>query len=119
MSAPIPNEAPAAGGDDKSFKEDQDVSSLCGFKVPSFSFSIGISIPPIAFPPPLPKFLPSLGISCPTSNPVDVVGDKPNGGGRVASFDPDPDDAFEQQSAADSPTNQSDESSAGPAVRGT
>jgi hypothetical protein len=61
------------------------------FKLPSFSF--GLIIPPFKFPPfdiPIPRF--KLALSCDLSNPIDVSVGLDFGGGRVATFDPNPDD---------------------------
>ncbi len=61
------------------------------FQIPKLGSFPKFALPPIpAFPkipiPPLP-----LTLSCKASDPVDVAGDAPYGGGRVAKSDPDPD----------------------------
>lgn len=82
-----------------SFSPGPPVAQLCGFKVPSFSFSFGFKLPPIAFPPkiPLPKI--GFGLNCQSNNPVNAANGQPNGGGRVATYDPDPDDVVNQQTS--------------------
>jgi hypothetical protein len=74
------------------FAEGPPVASLCGFTIPSFIPKIEIKIPKLSFPPPLPTFLFSfsLGLSCDTSNPLDVSASTPFGGGRQSNAAPDP-----------------------------
>lgn len=90
--APSPDDQDAASVD-AGFAAGPPVASLCGFALPSFipKLSIGIPIPSINFPPPLPKFSLSLGLNCDVNNPLDVAGGIGWGGGRKASFDRNPD----------------------------
>lgn len=74
-----------------SFEAGPPIGQLCGFKLPSFKFSLGFKVPSIKFPPPLPTFKPSLGINCSTTNPINVSAGLAWGGGRVATSDPDVD----------------------------
>lgn len=105
MSAPIPDQPPPAQqqatSDDSAFQAGPSAAQLCGFTVPTFRFSPSFKLPPIAFPPQLPPFLPSLGISCASSNPV-AVPDLPAGGGRKATYDANPDDAYDQDGTSGS-----------------
>lgn len=69
--------------------------SLCGFKLPGpIPLQVGFVIPPFSIP--LPSFLLSAGISCANlkkpGNPLDFAAGLGWGGGRVGTFDPDPDD---------------------------
>ena len=102
MSAPIPNEPSLADQQavttNSSFEPGPTLPDLCGFELPTFVFKISVNIPGIAFPPALPRFIPSLGIKCGDTNPIDVTKNVPYGGGRVATFDADPDDQFDQTS---------------------
>lgn len=66
------------------------VVSLCGFTLPSFVFSIKFNLPSI-FPLPLPSFHFSIGLNCSLTNPLDISGGVSFGGGRVPTYDPDPD----------------------------
>jgi hypothetical protein len=68
---------------------------FCGFSLPTASFSFGFVLPTISFPPELPDLRVSLGINCSLSNPVNISAGVPYGGGRVGSFDPDPDAALD------------------------
>jgi len=56
-----------------------------------------LNLPAIPFPPPLPFFSFSLSLNCDLNNPLSISGGLQWGGGRVASFDPDPDDVAIQQ----------------------
>ena len=102
MSAPIPNQPSLADQQalsaNASFAPGPTSPDLCGFELPTFVFRISVNIPGIAFPPALPRFIPSLGISCAAINPIDVSSGVPYGGGRVATFDANPDDQFDQTS---------------------
>lgn len=74
--------------------------SLCGYKLPGpLPLFIGFEIPTIDIP--LPEFLLALGISCanllPPGNPVDFAAGIGWGGGRVGTFDHDPDDPGEDE----------------------
>lgn len=60
-------------------------------KIPSLP-GLSISIPGISTPSLIPSFNPTLSISCQLNKPVDVSEGLSWGGGRVAEFDPDPDD---------------------------
>lgn len=97
MASPSPN-APspaqqsvvAAGAN---FADSPPAASLCGFKVPVPSFHFSLNIPdPLKVPSFPPKLTLSVGINCDASNPLDVSGHLPWGGGRVGTRDPDPDD---------------------------
>jgi hypothetical protein len=60
------------------------------FKLPSFTF--GVNIPAIPFPPfaiPIPHL--RLALSCDLSNPIDISASVSSGGGRVSNGDPSPD----------------------------
>lgn len=100
MGSPPPPDGPppeeqAAIDASASFEAGPPVTSLCGLEIPSFSFSFGLLLSGISFPPPIPKIKISLGISCDANNPIDVTAGVEYGGGRVATFDPDPDLAEE------------------------
>jgi hypothetical protein len=105
MSAPIPDQPPPAQQqsttDQSAFQAGPPAAQLCGFTVPTFRFSPSFKLPPISFPPKLPSFLPSLGISCASTNPL-AVPDLPYGGGRVATYDADPDAVYDQDGTAGS-----------------
>lgn len=69
--------------------------SICGFKLPGpFSINLGpLTLPPIKIP--LPDFFAALGISCDgilNGHPLDFTAGVKWGGGRVATYDKDPDD---------------------------
>ncbi len=93
-----PEDFPAPSAQDQAtvdagFKPSPSGASLCGFGIPTFSFSIripGFRFPPAGFPPKL-NF--SLALACDLSNPFSVsVG---FGGGRVSTADRDADASFE------------------------
>jgi hypothetical protein len=68
------------------------VVSLCGFTLPSFSISVLLQLAikiKFTFPPP---FILAIGINCDLNNPLVITAGIPFGGGRVGTFDPDPDD---------------------------
>ena len=68
--------------------------SLCGFKLPSFGFSLGFTIPPFSIDIST-LFGIALGISCDgikSGHPLNFTAGVPWGGGRVGTYDPDPDD---------------------------
>lgn len=90
--APSPEDQDAASVD-AGFAPGPPVATLCGFAFPSFKpfLKIGIPIGGISFPPKIPTFSPSLGLNCDVNNPLDVTAGVKWGGGRVASFDRDPD----------------------------
>lgn len=96
MGSPPPPDAPPlaeqkAAAVSAGFEEGPPVASLCGFAIPSFLFKLSFNLPAISFPPPLPSFFIALGLNCSLNNPLDVSAGVPYGGGRQASFDPDPD----------------------------
>lgn len=81
------------GGADAAFGDVELNANPCefSFKLP-FSFSISIPIPVLPIPDLsllIPKF--SLSLNCDFGNPIDVSAGLPDGGGRIACFDPDPD----------------------------
>lgn len=99
MSAPIPDDPSPEEQDQKladaGFTKGPPAASLCGYAIPSFGFTFGFHLPPIAIPNPL-AFLPKLaiGINCadPLANPFSVTPALPPNGGRVASIPKDPND---------------------------
>lgn len=98
MGSPPPPDSPSPEQQDASaveagFKQGPAVGDLCGFKLPSLIFEFGLNLDlPFAFPPtiPIPKI--SLGLTCDLTNPIDVTAGIAYGGGRKATFDPDPDE---------------------------
>lgn len=80
-----------------SFEPGPPALSLCGFALPTFRLAFTLKLPNLPFPPPLPFFNFSLSLNCDLSNPLSVSGGLSYGGGRVASFDSDPDDIAIQQ----------------------
>ena len=102
MSLPIPDAPSPAVQDALSADASFEVSplpaaALCGFALPSFSFSLsfklpgGFSIPP-AFPP---AFSFPLAFDCLLNNPLEVDKGLKSGGGRVGSVPKDPDDDYD------------------------
>jgi len=84
--APTPAEQAAVSAD-ASFEPSPGGASLCGFALPSFTFSLAFNFkfPPFDFPP---TFNFAIGLNCDLSNPIDASFSF--GGGRVATSDPDP-----------------------------
>ena len=88
--APSPAEQDAAAVE-ASFEPSPSGDILCDFGVPSFQLSLNFQIPGIpSFT--LPSFDYFLAMNCDLSDPLDAQFGF--GGGRVASFDKDQDDAF-------------------------
>jgi hypothetical protein len=114
MGAPIPDQpSPAdqqASSSNAAFQAGPPAAQLCGFTVPTFTFKPKFKLPGLSFPPPLPSFKPSLGINCGQTNPVAVPA-LPDGGGRVATYDQDPDQIYDQTAG---PTTQTGNSAQGP-----
>lgn len=79
-------------GASASFVAGPPVLALCGFALPLPAFLLGLKIKIPRFPPPLPIPFLSIGLKCSLSNPFDVSAGVAYGGGRVATFDPNPDD---------------------------
>lgn len=94
MGSPPPPDAPPpetqdAITADASFEASPPAASLCGFGLPTFSFSIKLFIPP--FPPPFPPNLALfLSLNCDLNDPLDA--ELSFGGGRVPLTQPDPDE---------------------------
>jgi hypothetical protein len=68
-------------------------ASPCNFQFRLPSFTFGLNLPTIPFPPfviPFPRF--RLEISCDLSKPLDVSAGLSYGGGRASNNDPSPDD---------------------------
>ncbi len=77
----------------KGFSLQTPSAALCGFVLPSFLFAYGVKIPsPLPIPPPIPIPKLAIGLSCNLSNPLEISAGLEWGGGRTATFDPDPDD---------------------------
>jgi len=74
-----------------SFSKPELNASPCDFKLKLPSFSIRINLPSIPFPPALPTLAFHFALSCDLANPISVSGGVAYGGGKVASFDSDPD----------------------------
>lgn len=72
--------------DDKDTK-----ASACDFTFKLPPFTLGFKLPALPAVPPIPKIPLSLALSCDPASPVDVVGDKPYGGGRTSNRPPDAD----------------------------
>lgn len=88
-----PPAAQAALAASASFQASLPAAELCGFALPSFLFAISFVLPTI-FPLPIPSFEISIGFSCDLNNPIGVGGGLSWGGGRVATYDPNPDDSL-------------------------
>lgn len=93
MGSPPPPDAPPTedqiqAGVDASFEASPPSASLCGFGLPTFSFSLSLILPP--FPPELPNFALFLALNCDLDNPLDA--ELEFGGGRVGTTSPDPDE---------------------------
>lgn len=76
-----------------SFDKPELNANPCEFKLKLPSFTFGLVLPPIKFPPfdiPIPRF--KLSLSCDLSNPIDVSAGLEFGGGRASNNDPSPDD---------------------------
>lgn len=104
--APPPDGPPpgvqAALSASASFQPSLPAISLCGFTLPSFLFAIEFSLLIEIFPLQLPSFSFSLGFACDLNNPISIGIGLDFGGGRVATYDPNPDDdlaAFFDQAA--------------------
>lgn len=83
----------SGAGASASFDEPELNAEPCEFKFKLPSFTFGFTLPPIKFPPfeiPIPRL--RLALSCDLSKPIDVSAGLEFGGGRVAEFDPSPDD---------------------------
>lgn len=80
-----------------SFEAGPPAASLCGFALPTFRFAFSLKLPALPIPPPIPFFSFSLSLNCDLSNPLNVSAGLNWGGGRVATFDPDPDDVAIKQ----------------------
>jgi hypothetical protein len=89
--APSPDERKASTVE-AGFKPGPPVGDLCGFKIPSFTFSLGFNLPSLSFPPPFPRLTASLGLNCDLSNPVNVSAGISFGGGRKPTGNPDSED---------------------------
>jgi len=89
QDAPPPDEQSYVSGH-ASFEPSPTGGSLCGFKIPGFSFGLGLRVPSMPeFPP---KFNFAIALNCDVSDPIDTKFSF--GGGRVSTSDPDPDDAW-------------------------
>ena len=97
MGFPPPPDAPPLADQDlaelnASFDPGLPAASLCGFMLPFLSIFFSITLPGLPFPIPFPPNISILiGLNCSLSNPIDISGGVSYGGGRIASFDPDPD----------------------------
>lgn len=97
MGFPPPPDAPSleeqnALAVNAKFSPGLPVASLCGFTLPILSILFSINIPGLPFPIPFPPNIAILiGLNCSLSNPLNISGGVSYGGGRIASFDPDPD----------------------------
>lgn len=105
-TAPPPDGPPLAQQQqqavDATFEAGPPVSGLCGIQLPTFRFGIAFNLGAIlgaGFPPKLPTFSLSLGITCSEDNPLDITADVAWGGGRVGTADPDPDLTLDQQTS--------------------
>ena len=96
MGSPPPPDAPSLEEQDTvatnaQFSPGPPAASLCGFVIPFLSIFFNINLPGIPFPIGLPTISILIGLNCSLSNPIDISGGVSYGGGRIASFDPDPD----------------------------
>ena len=95
-SAPPPDGPPPSdtASSDQGFPPGPAAAQLCGFTLPTQFALPPISLPSLASLITIPKLslLPSLGINCSSSNPMDVTNGVPAGGGRVPTGPPDPED---------------------------
>jgi len=103
VSDPIPNapsvavqEAAAAQAGFQTGVNDNTIADLCGFSIPALTFRLGFNLPPLNFPPAIPRFHLSLGLNCSLDNPFDFTAGFTSGGGRIGTSDPDPDLALDQ-----------------------
>lgn len=92
MGSPPPPDAPSVedqveASAEASFEASPPSASLCGFGLPTFSFSLSIILPPF---PPTFNFSLFLALNCDLEDPLDA--EIEFGGGRQPTVSPDPDE---------------------------
>ncbi len=99
MGSPPPKDAPSveeqdAVQADAGFEPSPTGATICGFGIPSFTFSLSLFIPgfpPFPWPPIFNFFI---ALNCDLSNPIDAG--VSFGGGRVSNIDPEADPEFQE-----------------------